>query len=501
MPWRCYGALPDDLSELDPFRDDPRKMAAIQYGKFNINRVLEEEKPDVVIAVEDIWGIPYLDEPWIDKIPFVFWTPIDSLPLLPVFTQAKDKIKHLWVKARFAQEALTEAGIESRYMPALIDESEFVILSDEKKKELRRRYGIADDTLIFGFVFRNQLRKLVGTLIEGFAEFKKINPKSKLFLHTNWTEDGGWNIPAFCARFGVEPEDVLTTYVCKECRNVSVKPFYGEEMDCQACRLEKTVNTTSAANIGISNEELCEVYNLCDAYVHPMNSGGFEMPVLEALLSGLPTAVTNYSCGTNFTENPKVYPLAYSVYREINSQFDKAQVDPKSVLDFMVKMNEMTKEERKGLGKELRDWAAKEFDSNRICKEVEDFIDSVEPHEYDFAAQKREKSFNIEDHLIKSDKKRILFVEPGSLGECVDLLPLIYKCVEKYPLEEYDYYVSAAFPFVFEFLSYINIIPYSGVMEDILFLEGRGDHKGYFEMAFRPSTIYKNTDFFKNNNL
>lgn len=507
MPWKCYGALPDDQSELDQFRDDPVKMQAIHYGAYNINKVLSQEKPDVLIMVEDIWGMPYFSYPWIGKFPHVFWTPIDSLPILPVFKENKDKFGNLWVKALFAQEALKEQGIESKYMPALIGKDEFIILPEEKKNNIRKKYGIAENTLLFGFVFRNQLRKLVGTLIEAFALFKKQNPSvdAKLFLHTNWSETEGWRIPEFADRFGVQREDIITTYICKDCKSVSVKPFYGEKLDCQKCRSEETVNT-SGVSIGVTDEELCELYNMLDAYIHPATSGGFEMPVLEAIFSGIPVATTDYSYGKNFTINKNVFPLSFFLYREKGSQFDKAQVDPSSILEFMNKILGMSKEERLKLGIETRQWAEQEFDGDKICKQVEDFIDSLPYTDYNFDFEEpdlKSKKFDIENHIDKnSDKKRILYVEPGSLSECFDSLVILDKLKDKYDLSEWDFYVATLFPFIFQHLDFIkNIIPYHRSLDNVFYLEGIGDNKGFFEMAFHPAILRNNLDQYKNNNL
>jgi glycosyltransferase involved in cell wall biosynthesis len=501
MPWKCYGALPDNPAELERFRSDPAALQAIQYGAFNINRVLKEEKPDVMIMVEDIWGMPYFDRPWIGKFNHVFWTPIDSLPLLPIFKQQKDKFKHLWVKARFAQEALAEEGVESEYMPALIGKDEFTILSVDQKQAVRRKYGIADNTLLFGFVFRNQLRKLVGTLIEAFALFKKQHPKAdaKLFLHTNWSEGEGWRIQDFASRFGVPMSDILTTYVCRECKSVSVKPFFGEELPCQACRSEKSVSTSSVA-AGVTNEELCELYNMLDAYVHPATSGGFEMPVLEAIFSGIPAATTDYAYGKNFTINQDVFPLTFFSYSERGSQFDKAQVDPNSILEFMNKMYSMTKEERQALGEKVREWAALEFDGDKVCQKIEAFIDNLPFTDYDFNFE--EESFDSIESIIDKDstKKRILYVEPGSLGECLDSLVVLNKLEEKYPKEEWDYYISTVFPQMFDHLEFVKkTIPYNPAFEDVLAMEGIGDHKGFFDMAFHPKIARTCLDFYKNN--
>ena len=48
---------------------------------------------------------------------------------------------------------------------------------------MRAKYNIAQDEFIIGFVFRNQLRKSVPNLLEGYKLFIEKNPKSKLFMY------------------------------------------------------------------------------------------------------------------------------------------------------------------------------------------------------------------------------------------------------------------------------------------------------------------------------
>jgi glycosyltransferase involved in cell wall biosynthesis len=502
MPWKCYGAMPDNPREIDQFRNDPAKMQAIQYGEYNINRVLETEKPDALIMLEDIWGMPYFDKPWINKFPHVFWTPVDSLPLLKVFKEQKDNFGNLWVKAQFAKDALAEQGVQSEYMPALIDHSDFMIFSENQKKEVRRKFGISDKTFIFGFVFRNQLRKLVGTLIEAFSIFKSKHPEidCKLFLHTNWAE--GWRIPEFLERFGVKRDDVLTTYVCYSCRDVTVKPFFGQEMNCRNCKSEKKVNTTNVS-VGVEEKELCGLYNICDAYIHPATSGGFEMPVLEALFCGLPTATTNYAYGTNFTVNPEVFPLDFSLYKEHGSQFDKAQVLPSSIVEFMENVTSLNKNERYEKGLALRQWALENFDGDKICAKIEKFLDDLPFTDYDFSfsKDKNENTVSIEDLIdTENGKKRILYVEDGNLGDCIDSIAVLEELESKYPRSEWDYYVSTLFPLMFEHLDFVKkTLPYSPALDDVFAMEGIENHKGFFDMAFHPKIARTCTDFIKNN--
>lgn len=385
MPWKTYGALPDNLEELEPYQGDQNAIRAIQYGDYNMDKLLKLEKPDVMIMVEDIWGLPYFNRPWINKFPCVFWTPIDSLPLLPIFEKIKGTFKNLWVKARFAVDALKESGVEAKYMPALIENNSFRMFSSEQRVELRTKYNIPESDVIFGFVFRNQLRKLVGTLIEGFAVYKKNNPhvSAKLWLHTDWSVREGWRIKRLAEECGVDLKDIYTTYCCKSCSHAEFINYFGDGQKCPKCGKENSFSTPGVEH-GLSDEKLNDFYNLCDAYIHPVTSGGFEMPILEALWSGLPVASVDYAFGSNFTQCPSFHKLNYVFYREITSHYKKAQVSPQSISNYIESIVKMRPAERRNLGNSGRKWALKEFDTKTWCAQVESFIDDCPFTEYDF---------------------------------------------------------------------------------------------------------------------
>ena len=94
----------------------------------------------------------------------------------------------------------------------------------------------------------------------------------------------------------------------------------------------------------------------------------------------------------------------------------------------------------------------------------------------------------FEDLLDKEDEgKRILYVMPESIGDVFLSTSLFQSAKELYP--DYNLYVSTK-PENFEVLEgneYIHkLIPYTQQMDSLLWLEGQGSHKGYFEIAFLP---------------
>ena len=94
----------------------------------------------------------------------------------------------------------------------------------------------------------------------------------------------------------------------------------------------------------------------------------------------------------------------------------------------------------------------------------------------------------ISDLLDKNDKgKRILYVMPESMGDVFMSTSLFKSLKEQYP--EYNLYVATKPEFI-EVLDgnphVHKAIPYQNHMDSLLFLEGRGEHEGWFEIAFLP---------------
>ena len=272
---------------------------------------------------------------------------------------------------------------------------------------LRSKAGLTPNDFVVGFVFRNQLRKSVPNLLEGFSLLKKhiLNKNLKLLLHTNFSE--GWNIHKLADEYGVSHSDILTTHKCEACGFYTVKPFQGQGGPCPKCGKKDGVHTTSI-NLGVSEKELNEVYNLMDVYCHPFTSGGQEIPIQEAKLAELITLVTNYSCGEEMCE-PEAFslPLDWTEYREHQTEFKKASTCPKSISEQIKKVLEMPDGEKQELGKKAREWTIKHYSKNSVGKFLEKFIDSAKFTNYDFDFENIKKDPNAEIPEIADNPKWI----------------------------------------------------------------------------------------------
>jgi glycosyltransferase involved in cell wall biosynthesis len=552
VPWTCRGALPTQ-GELQSL--NPEQQRAEGYGNKLIDRAIAEFKPDVYIGIEDIWAFGgYSNKPWWNKINTMVWTTLDSLPILPQAVDFAPKLKHYYVWASFAEKALNDMGYSQvKTLRGSLDTSHFFRFNEEDRKKLRTHHGLSDEYII-GFVFRNQLRKSVPNLLDGFKIFKEKHPKSKLLLHTHWSE--GWDIMRMLEEKNISTNDVLTTYVCSNCSAYSISPFVGQERNCNKCGSQKTLNTTNTSK-GVSEEQLNEVYNLMDVYCHPFTSGGQEIPIQEAKLTELITLVTNYSCGEDScSPESGGLPLEWSEYREPGTQFIKASTCPQNIAARLEEVYNMDNDERVALGKKSREWVIENFSVKAIGSKLEKIIDEMPDIDYDFDLKKSPFNANytpkqnysthqeflkdiykeilnddvdenssgmkhwlgqlqngmtpqavvdhfkqiavqqtqnlttpeLKDLLDKDDQgKRIAVVIPDSETDVLlinSLLQNLKKIYKKYNI--YFFTKPQYFCFVDDNPNIHKLMHYHPILENSFLMEGSGDNKGLFEIAFYP---------------
>ena len=377
-PWKSIGCMPSDKNKLKKIDEDPKLKHITPYGAYNLDKVINEERPDVYITAQDIWGVDFaLQKKWFNQINSVIWTTLDSLPILPSAIEAAKKCQNFWVWSNFAEKEMHKMGLKNvKTVHGALDETFFFNIGKERKKEIRALNDIDQEDFIIGFVFRNQLRKSVPNLIKGFKKFNEQYRKSKLLLHTSYNE--GWDIPTLVKENKLDPKSVLVTHVCEECLNYSVKHYKANTSDCTVCGAKEKCKTV-AVDKGVSEESLNEIYNLMDVYCHPFTSGGQEIPIQEAKLAELITLVTNYSCGVEMCEpEAESLPLDWDEYREIGTQFKKANTCHNSIFKQLEKVFLMPKKEREEKGIRARKWTLENYSIKKIGKLIEEFIDGCE---------------------------------------------------------------------------------------------------------------------------
>jgi glycosyltransferase involved in cell wall biosynthesis len=402
-PWENYGTLPDDpQTQKEILTDEIRKNGA-GYGCETIDKAIKEFKPDIYLGIEDVWAFRnFFDKYWWNKVNCIVHTTLDSLPILKDAVEAAPKIKNYFVWSSFAEKALHKLGHKHvKTVHGSLDTKNFFKIPEDLRLKLRK-YFHTENNFIIGFVFRNQLRKSVPNLLDGFKLFIEKHPKSKakLLLHTHWSE--GWNIPDLIKEKGIDNNLVLTTYRCKNCFRYHVKPFTGQNIKCDFCEHPNSSETANIKN-GIDEKQLNEIYNLMDVYCHPFTSGGQEIPIQEAKLTELITLVTSYSCGEDCcTEESGGLSLDWAEYREPGTQFIKASTSPESISNQLEKVYLMDEKKKRKIGKKARKYVVDNYSIETIGKYFENLFDSLPEVNEDLEEPKKNIDINFEpDHSLE----------------------------------------------------------------------------------------------------
>jgi hypothetical protein len=561
-PWKTIGVLPTDPNKIQQINQDPNLARVAAYGGLEINNIVKDFKPDVIFSINDTWGSQFvIDHPFFEKIPTVCWNTFDSLPLLPDTIEKAPKLKHYWTWSDFARKEFHKLGhthVKNQY--PLVNTNNFYKLPLQKIAEIKARFGIPQDAFIIGFVFRNQLRKLINTQIEAYAMFKKANPEIKntfLYTHTHYGE--GWDIGRLCQQYGVDPREVLCTYICKETRQYFIAPFHGQDIENPITKKKTLI--TSNVSLGVTDEQLNEIYNIFSLYSHPATSGACELPCVEAALTQKIVTTAGYSFGEDIVEyNKGCLPMKFNFYTEHGTQFLKSQPSVYEISKIFKKVYEMKPALKEKMEQDSRKWALENYAIEVNGGKIEQFIDSLDvlPEDsFQFDTQlknqanpnavvpdndderswikslykyilgrevtdedegvrhwlhkisertpkteieqyfrqvaqeeiNKNKKINISELFQPNDKKRVLLIQPESIGDVYLVTSLFESLRNRYPKGEYTIYIATnpQYRDLIEGNPYIDKwIPYHQAMDSAIFLEGGMGQEKICDIVYHP---------------
>lgn len=418
FPWQTIGAIPINNQDLRAkMSQDPNFSKHVAYGAMSVNETVKNFQPDILFAINDTWGSQFItDQPFFSKITSVCWNTFDSLPLLQDTIDKANKIKNYWTWSQFATDALHEKGfshVKTQY--PLVNTNAFNKLPEEEISKIKASHGIPQNSFIIGFVFRNQLRKLINTQIEAYSIFKKRNPHIKntfLYTHTHYGE--GWNIPKLCEQYKVDLKEILCTYVCMETREYFIRPFSGQNIPNP--KTGKNTLVTSNVELGVSDKQLNEIYNIFSVYSHPATSGACELPCVEAALTEKIVLTCKYSFGEDIvTKNEGSFAIPFSFYTEHGTHFLKSQPNPEKLAELFLEIYNLNENEKKSLEKKSKDWAVENYSIEINGSKIEKFIDSVEFVDF--------SSIDISKTEVKANPNALIEVCSNN----VDWLKQLYK--------------------------------------------------------------------------
>jgi len=165
--------------------------------------------------------------------------------------------------SKFAQLQIKKAhDIDSTYIPHAFDPKLFFPLNEDKKLEIRKKWGLLNKFIV-GVVARNQGRKMLDRTVKAFAIFCKDRPDAILLMHTD-PNDGAqiFNLMTLINRLKIQ---------------------------------NRVVFTGATFHNAFTYTQMNEVYNVMDVFLLTTSGEGFGVPIIEAMAVGIPQIVTDYT--------------------------------------------------------------------------------------------------------------------------------------------------------------------------------------------------------------
>lgn len=396
------------------------------YGDMGLVRnLINNHKIDAIVHFTDprYWGWLYHGSPELrQQVPIFYYHIWDDLPaphynrpfyescdLLMGISKQSVNISHLVLGEgnyteltdKTAADEIAQALPKTCYVPHGINHNIFKKLDKSPELDLFRSRLFKDEEVDFAILYnnRNIRRKMTSDIVLAYKLFvSKLTPeqvaKTRLVLHTQPVDEHGTNLYA-----------VIDT-LCPELAN--------------------NIVFTQAR---YSSEDMCKLYNCCDATINIGSNEGWGLSSTESMICGTPI-INNVTGGlqdqcrfedesgewikfnaefaTNHTGRYRkhgkwvkpVFPAAINLQGSIPTPYifdDRADI--RDVAKAMMAWYETSPEEREQCGLAGREWATSEeagFTAEKMC---ERFTQATTKVLENYVAPKRFKVYNVQEHL------------------------------------------------------------------------------------------------------
>lgn len=328
------------------------------YGTQDLIRAtLKNHKPDIMWFMTDprfygwLWEIEDEIRPYVPMVYYHVW---DNYPY-PTFNKPYYDSNDLIVSISKVTNNCVKnvSDTELKHLPHAVDTEVFKKLDKDKIEEFRLG-AFPKETQGSPFVFfwnsRNARRKQSGSIIFWFKEVldRLGNNSARLIMHTDPKDHHGQDLEAIITELGITNGEVVFS------KNK------------------------------LSSYELAHLYNLADCTLSLSDAEGFGLSTLESLSCETPILVTmtgglqeQVTDGENWF-GIGLEPAAKSVIGSQTVPFiHEDRVSHVEVVDAMVKMVQMSKEEREALGKAGRDHVLKNYNFDTMIKGWDDILTEV----------------------------------------------------------------------------------------------------------------------------
>ena len=204
------------------------------------------------------------------------------------YTLKKNKNIFIHTPTQWAKGGFINSGFDENQIIVVnhgIDQDTFYIISDERKENVRKKYGFKSDDFILTNIGAMTANKGVELLIAAYGILKKENKNLKLILKDQSNLYG-----------------IGTNHLFKKLLNSELNKKF------------KAINDDMMKDITIISEnltqsEIRELYSISDCYVSPYFAEGFNLTPLEAAACGTQILVTKGGATDDYFDNCMGYQI------------------------------------------------------------------------------------------------------------------------------------------------------------------------------------------------
>jgi len=380
IDWIYYA---NAVRDNDPRYKEYMSRTDNQFGRWRFEKVLLDFKPDIVVDVRDFWMSGYQTlSPLRPYFHHILMPTVDSAPQQEEWVDVFLSTDAIFTYSDWGAQILKQQTNDKiKYIATTSPGVDLDIFNIKDKNSCRQILGIDNDVFIVGSVMRNQKRKLIPELLASFKKILSIFEKEKrsdkifLYLHTTYP-DMGWDIPELLNDHQVS-NNVLFTYLCKNCSNIESCVYSGPQKVCSKC-FNKSSQFPSVSQ-GVTDEQLSIIYNTFDLYVQYAICEGFGMPQVEAAACGIPIATVEYSAMVDIISKLEAYPIKIKTYfKELETKAIRVYPDNDCLIDIILKELDKPISIRNNNRIRIRNLTEKYYNWDNIAKIWENYFDNLD---------------------------------------------------------------------------------------------------------------------------
>jgi len=335
FPVNLYGQdlIDDRFKDLKlkcyPTMDDPwGSDAIVAHG--------QHSQSNVVFTFQDVWTLN--TERLRQLKTWVPYVPIDKDPVPQGVLEKLQYAYRIITFSSFGQKALQRAGFTSTL---ILEGTDTTIFKPLNRLETRKKFNIPEDKFVFGMVAANKEnppRKGFQEALEAFKLFSDKHPEALLFIHTQQMGPQSFPVQQFAQSLGIGDKLLM------------MNPY-------------QAVFMSDSHTI---NDEM----NMFDCLLHPSQTEGFGLTVVEAQSAGIPVIVNDcHSMPELIIEGKTGFKCKTDKPRYTNDLSWVYPADVNSLYEQMEKVYKIIKENPKKVKTDCRNHIKKNFNIDTIYEE------------------------------------------------------------------------------------------------------------------------------------